>query len=254
MSPIRRALWGIALVLVALTLIANAIVSWRSTERLAEGTAASAKSRDAIDALLTTVVDAETGERGYLLTGSADYLTPYHAALSASGERLRELRDLFAQDPPQLERLQPLQALIQQKIAEMRQTVELQDSGRHDEAMRSVATGQGMRLTADIRTAIDGLRRAEQDLQMRRDQTAEHIYVTGQLGRATGLLVGLLLVALVFVLLLRDMTARQRAAHELYLQREWLQATLHSIGDAVIVSDTQSRIQLLNPVAEQLTG
>ena len=257
MSPIRRALWGIALILVALTLIANAVVSWRSTERLAEGTAASAKSRDAIaaiDALLTTVVDAETGQRGYLLTGSADYLAPYHDALSASGDRLRELHDLFAQNPAQLERLKALQALVDGKLAELRRTVELQESGRHDDATHAVATGEGMRLMTSIRTGIDDLRRAEQDLQTRRDQTAERIYRTGQLGRATGLLVGLLLVGLVFVLLLRDMTARQRAAHDLFLQREWLQATLHSIGDAVIVGDMQSRVQLLNPVAEQLTG
>src|SRR5690242_8201129 len=138
MSPIRRALWGIGLSLVALTLIANAVVSWRSTERLAEGTAASAMSRDAIaaiDALLTTVVDAETGQRGYLLTGSADYLEPYHTAMSASGDRLRELHDLFAHNAPQLQRLLQVQSLVERKLDELRRTVELQKSGQHEAAL-----------------------------------------------------------------------------------------------------------------------
>ena len=257
MSPIRRTLWGVALSLVALTLIANAIVSWRNTERLAAGTAASAKSRDAIaamDALLTTVVDAETGQRGYLLTERVAYLAPYHAAVRASNERLRELRDLFATDARQLQRVDGLQAMLQRKFEELRHTVELQDSGQHDAAMQLVATDEGMRLMADIRAAIEGLRGAEQESQLRRDAIAERIYATGQFGRIVGVVVGLLLIALVFVLLLRDLAARQRAAHELFVQREWLHATLHSIGDAVIVSDTQSRVQLLNPVAEQLTG
>src|SRR3954464_6721926 len=127
MSPIRRALWGIALALVAFTLIANAIVSWRNTERLADGTAASAKSRDAIaaiDALLTTVVDAETGQRGYLLTERVAYLAPYHAAVRASNERLRELRESFAGNAPQLQRVEQLQAMLERKFEELRHTVE----------------------------------------------------------------------------------------------------------------------------------
>jgi PAS domain S-box-containing protein len=51
-----------------------------------------------------------------------------------------------------------------------------------------------------------------------------------------------------------DMTARKRAEDELRRQRDMLDVTLASIGDAVIATDTQSRIIFFNPVAEELTG
>jgi PAS domain S-box-containing protein len=257
MSPIRRTLWGIALSLVALTLIANALVSMHNTQRLARGTSESAVSREAIsaiDALLTTVVDAETGQRGYLLTERPTYLRPYHDAVRAANERLQQLRELFAANPRQQERLGNLQPLIERKFDELRRTVDLQDAGHHDEAMHEVATDEGMQLMADIRARIDELRSAELQLQRERDVAAQRIYVTGQTGRIVGAVIGLLLIALVFALLMRDLAARQRGAHELFLQREWLHATLHSIGDAVIVCDPHGRVQLLNPIAEQLTG
>ncbi len=71
MSRVRRALWVIALALVAAVLIGNAVMSYRSTVTLSAGDAESVRSRDvsyAIDDLLSTVIDAETGQRGYLLS------------------------------------------------------------------------------------------------------------------------------------------------------------------------------------------
>jgi PAS domain S-box-containing protein len=52
----------------------------------------------------------------------------------------------------------------------------------------------------------------------------------------------------------REITERKKAEEELRRQREWLQVTLSSIGDAVIASDTEGRVRFLNPVAETLTG
>jgi PAS domain S-box-containing protein len=52
----------------------------------------------------------------------------------------------------------------------------------------------------------------------------------------------------------REIAERKRAEEELRQQREWLQVTLTSIGDAVIATDTQCRISFLNPIAAALTG
>ena len=52
----------------------------------------------------------------------------------------------------------------------------------------------------------------------------------------------------------RDITGHKRAEEELRQQREWFQVTLSSIGDAVITTDTQSKVTFLNPVAEMMTG
>src|SRR5579871_5651623 len=66
--------------------------------------------------------------------------------------------------------------------------------------------------------------------------------------------VGLLLVALVAVLLARELEARRKTADAIFVQREWLATTLRSIGDGVIVADPEGRVQMMNPVAEKLTG
>ncbi|WP_438022090.1 ATP-binding protein [Sorangium sp. So ce233] len=52
----------------------------------------------------------------------------------------------------------------------------------------------------------------------------------------------------------REITAQRRASQALDQQREWLRVTLVSIGDAVIATDVEGRVVLMNPVAEQLTG
>lgn len=57
-----------------------------------------------------------------------------------------------------------------------------------------------------------------------------------------------------YVGVVRDATARQKAGQALLFEKERLRVTLHSIGDAVITTDTRGVITYLNPVAEQLTG
>ena len=67
-------------------------------------------------------------------------------------------------------------------------------------------------------------------------------------------LTGLLLVSIAFVLSQRSIDARLRAAEAIDEQREYLRVTLASIGDAVITTDADGRIDYLNAVAESLTG
>ena len=56
------------------------------------------------------------------------------------------------------------------------------------------------------------------------------------------------------VLVFRDVSERRRAEAAVRESREWLETTVRSIGDAVIATDQNGRITLLNPVAEKLTG
>jgi PAS domain S-box-containing protein len=257
MSTIKRALWAISLALVAAALIGNCLLSYRNAETLIAGRAAIGQSRltlYAINDLLSTLKDAETGQRGYLLTGKQTYLTPYHAATEALTQKFSALKTLLADSPQQLQRLSALEPLIALKLDELRHTIDLNDTGNHDAAIALVDTDQGMQTMQAIRHGIDALRTAEIDVQVARDEHAAQLYTRSQYSLLLGMIVGLALIALTVALLRRDLRARARAANDLFIQREWFSTTLRSIGDAVIVTDTGGRVVLLNPVAEALTG
>jgi PAS domain S-box-containing protein len=244
-------------VLVAVALIGNALISLRDTRALVAGSAAALQSRQvmyAVDDLLSTLKDAETGQRGYLLTHDAAYLDPYRSAVRVAGEKISALKELLTSSPEQLRRLTQLEPLIAAKLDELRRTLELYDSGDAVAATALVATDRGKHVMDDIRERINVMRATERALQTAQEEHAAQLYSDSQYTRVLGMCIGLVLVALVAVLLRRDLNARQRAARAIFAQREWYSTVLRSIGDAVIVTDPKGSITLLNPVAESLTG
>src|SRR5947209_3879081 len=72
--------------------------------------------------LLSTLKDADTGQRGYLLTGRESYLEPYSQALADAPKILNTLTGLAAGRPEQTRRLAALQPLVREKLDELRQT------------------------------------------------------------------------------------------------------------------------------------
>src|SRR5579872_3464274 len=78
-----------------------------------------------LQALLSTIKDAETGQRGFLLTGDEAYLEPYTNAKAALAGEIAAALDLVSADPEQQRRLQGLEQLCTDKMAELAQTVAL---------------------------------------------------------------------------------------------------------------------------------
>ena len=96
---------------------------------------------------LTSVLkDAETGQRGYLLTGDDTYLEPYRLADASIDNVIKQLRDLTADNPAQAHRLEQALPLIQSKMAELKQTIDLRRSEGLDAALKVVASRPGKRL------------------------------------------------------------------------------------------------------------
>lgn len=194
--------------------------------------------------------DAETGQRGFLLTGDVSYLAPYHLSLPALEAETRNLEALAAEIPDQAPRVQKIRDLIALKLRELERTVDIMRQAGPQEAVAIVAAGEGRAAMDLLRNELDAIVREEQRWLAARearipiaDRSLRSLLIT----RAA-----LLITFLVAAWLLNIAVMRRRA--ELARSRDLLATTLSSIGDGVIVTDPRGRVTFLNAEAERLTG
>ena len=125
-----------------------------------------------LKALLGDLKDAETGQRGYLITGEDSYLEPYTAALAMIDVDFDTVRTLTADNANQQARLDALEPLIAVKMAELKQTIDLRRSSGFDAAQAVVLTDAGNDTMNQIRTMIADAQQEEQDLMAARNASA----------------------------------------------------------------------------------
>jgi signal transduction histidine kinase len=103
------------------------------------------------------MLDAETGQRGYVVTGEERYLAPYTAAVPVARQGLAALAKLYADEGRSEVRLNDLRARIEAKFAELEQTIELVRSGKRDLAVTIVQTDRGKAAMDEIRGTLASL-------------------------------------------------------------------------------------------------
>ena len=104
--------------------------------------------------VLSLVQDAETGQRGFLLTGDERYLRPYETAAAQIDERLARLGTLLADEGEQMTDLARLKNAVGEKLSELTQTVALQRAGRREDALAVVDTERGRNAMLSVRRAV----------------------------------------------------------------------------------------------------
>ncbi|MEP7182042.1 MAG: diguanylate cyclase [Betaproteobacteria bacterium] len=113
-----------------------------------------------LTALLLTVTSAESGVRGYALTGRAEYLDLFRRAEVEIPIRLADLRPVVADVPGTERDFGVLETETRQKMHQMRQLAELRGSQGFDAAQRAVAAGDGRELALRVRARVEGLQQA----------------------------------------------------------------------------------------------
>lgn len=125
-----------------------------------------------INALEKFLVDAETGQRGFLFTGDETFLQPYTNALGEIDDLLVELQTLTDDNPEQQVRLDELEPLIDQKLAELNETIALKRQAQDETLMALVTSGQGKQLMEEIRAVTNDMEAAEAVLLRQRLQSS----------------------------------------------------------------------------------
>ncbi|HET6845753.1 MAG TPA: CHASE3 domain-containing protein, partial [Anaerolineales bacterium] len=122
---------GLAL-LAACILIGINETGFNQSSTALENIAEASRTRASLNRVLQHVLDAETGSRGYLLTGDPRYLEPYNAAVAEIGAQLDALRLIYVPNPDEYAILSQLTRNVQRKLAEMDLSVRMRKQGNED--------------------------------------------------------------------------------------------------------------------------
>jgi methyl-accepting chemotaxis protein len=143
------------------------LVSYRSVGSLAENAGLvehTYRVLTEIDALDSSLKDAETGQRGYVITGEDSYLAPYLQAIKDLDTEQRTLRDLTADNARQQQRLDALAPLVQSKLAELKETIDLRGTRGFEAALAVVLTNKGKAVMDQIRAVTQAMSSEESSL------------------------------------------------------------------------------------------
>lgn len=122
--------------------------------------------------IIAVLSDAETGQRGYLLTGELKYLEPYNSGIFLVTEEINIVKKLTEDNQAQQDRIATLEILVEQKKEELQQTVDLKASGQDDEAIAVVLSDKGKDIMDEIRGLILIMQTEEEDLLLIRQAEA----------------------------------------------------------------------------------
>ena len=180
--------------------------------------------------LLSAVQDAETGQRGFLLTGNNRYLDPYQDALARAGASVSAVESLTNDNPAQQANLRRLKPRLDERFAELRQTIDVRRTRGAAAALELVNTDRGKGLMDAVRVQIESMRSEERRLRGARLQQMENAYSTAMWNGILAALLGIGLTLAVGFLVHRSALARQR--------QNWLQAGEVGLGQAMLGDKT----------------
>ena len=253
----------------ALAVALIALAAWGSYRAVADLREATRQVRQTLrvrqqaEIVLSLLKDAETAQRGFVVTGREEYLQPYQSTVALLPRHLQELRTLVADDAQQRENVAAVEALIADKLREVEDTIAARRRGGFD-AARVIDAGHGKQTMDRLREAVGRVLAVEEGLFSERRVLEER-----RAGLATAVTIGGLTLAVLLLIgatTLLTVATRQRereqaardaaeaAARASQESEARLAVTLASIGDAVIATDERGRVTMMNAVAQGLTG
>ncbi|MEJ1958512.1 MAG: CHASE3 domain-containing protein [Nitrosomonadales bacterium] len=146
---------------ILVALVAALFISFRSIHEASEARAHARGVLNVANDLLSSLKDAETGQRGYLLTGDELYLEPYLAAHNSINGHLNDLRQITLISAAH-QHLDAMAPMIDAKLAELAHTIELRRNHRMADALTIVISGQGKQLMDSIRAEMNGFLQIEE--------------------------------------------------------------------------------------------
>jgi PAS domain S-box-containing protein len=212
------------------------------------------ETRLQIESVLTLLIDAETGTRGYVLTGQKEYLEPYDAAVKRIGPQMELLRRRFVGRPAETAELAQLNRLATEKLAIAARGIAAKDRGGVTAALSSTPNNRGKHVMDQARASIArmvdleaaNLERFSRDTELRTART-EHLVIALFLTLVAVLVAAILLAA-------RYVATRKAMLEDIRSQVARQQVIFNSAIDAIVTLNPSGSIETVNVAAETMFG
>jgi len=236
-----------SLALIAVFFLASGAISYlniRTVKRDAELVTHTHEVLLGLTNIMSLMKDAETGERGFLLTGENSYLGPYNAALNQLDEQITRVDQEIADNPQQMQRMVPLKARIQARLNKLASTIEVRRLKGLQAAADVVALNLGKADMDSVRDQIAVMQQTESDLRAARVVEMSNAFATAIASILITAAIGVILSIVLAWVIGRAAATRRR--------EEWLQAGQVGLSSAMMGDQTVT--ELGEHVLEFLAG
>ncbi len=255
---------ALACCILLILVLVNGFIAFQQIQTLVDREHAVGHSQrvlSALERLLITLDDAETSQRGYVLTGQESYLQPYTRARAQIPRQLDQLQALTAGSKSQQRLLTTLRALVMTRLKELEQAIDLRNENQIDAAIGLVLTGRGRQTMDQIRVVTDQMIDAEESTLDRGRASAQASLNETRVTVLLATLADVVLLLVIFWLFRRALAQRERLAAErasLLTQAQLERARLHAVLDVmpagVSVMDASGRVLEMNAAMRALRG
>ncbi len=204
--------------------------------------------------LLSTIKDAESAQRGYVITDNPKFLEPLVKSVALKDSLMTRLMVLVGKNPVNLAQVELLNELVRQKYQSIDHTLLLKKEKGQKAAVAYINLGQGRLLMESIRGKFERFDKEENKIlqQCIKNSQTSHNAIEKILLLGNWSLV--FIFSLLFYNLFKQLRRVKQNEELLFIQNEWHNQTLISMGDAVVTTDINGIVTMLNNAATQITG
>jgi PAS domain S-box-containing protein len=245
---------SLALILLLAILVTAGILAFRQTSAQADVQRSIEVIND-LNRVMTGLLEAETGQRGYILTNDSRYLEPFTKAAPDVLAEIQRLQEAAQDDAQTAASLTTLRSFAEQKLAELRETIAMEQQGHHDEAVARIRAGVDREFMDRVRAVIAGLSQDETRRLIERRGVAAKADQLLQFG-VIGAVLALLALAFFGLRAIRDQFRQVVSAQNLAQSaNQRFQLLAQGVTDyAIFLLDSQGHVTNWNAGAARIKG